>query len=104
MILASAQYQSGSLALFITFDENDNQAVNQVPDDSHRTLVPPGERVADAFTHYSIATPTETLLKVPLLGGAKTRRSMIAPFLCSKRRTILTRASCPLHRGTIGVR
>jgi hypothetical protein len=80
MILASAQYQSGSLALFITFDENDNQAVNQVPTIVIAPSVPRGERVADAFTHYSLLRTTETLLKVPLLGGAKTARSMIAPF------------------------
>lgn len=79
-IIQSPQYQSGSLALFITFDENDSQATNRVPTIVVAPSVPHGQRVAVALTHYSLLRTTETLLKVPLLGGAKNATSMIAPF------------------------
>ena len=79
-IVASAQYQSRSLALFITFDESDSSATNQVPTIVVAPSVPRGLRVGVALTHYSLLRATETLLHVPLLGGAKSARSMIAPF------------------------
>ncbi|MGA2295016.1 MAG: alkaline phosphatase family protein [Acidimicrobiales bacterium] len=80
LILESPEYQSRSLVLFITFDENDSQASNQVPTLVIAPSVPRGERVAVAFTHYSLLRTTETLLGLGLLGGARTAHSMIAPF------------------------
>ncbi len=80
LILESPEYQSRSLVLFITFDENDSQASNQVPTLVIAPSVPRGARVAVAFTHYSLLRTTETLLGVGLLGGARTAHSMIAPF------------------------
>jgi hypothetical protein len=80
LILASPQYQSRSLALFITFDENDSQASNRVPALVIAPSVPRGERVGVAFTHYSLLRTSETLLHVALLGGARTAHSMVAPF------------------------
>jgi hypothetical protein len=79
-ILASPQYQSDSLVLFITFDENDSAASNQVPTIVIAPSTPRGERVGGRFTHYSLLKTTETLLHVPLLGGARTASSMVAPF------------------------
>jgi hypothetical protein len=79
-ILASTQYQSGTLALFITFDENDNDATNQVPTLVIAPSVPRGTRVATALSHYSLLRGTETLLHVGLLGRSKTAPSMIGPF------------------------
>ena len=80
LIIKSPQYQSGSLVLFITFDENDNDATNQVPTIVIAPSVPPGARSAVAFTHYSLLLTTETLLNVAPLGGAKTASSMIGSF------------------------
>jgi len=79
-IIASSQYQSGSLVLFITFDENDGAASNQVPTLVIAPSVRRGARVGTRFTHYSLLRTTETLLNVPLLGAARTATSMIAPF------------------------
>jgi len=80
LVLASAQYQSRSLVLFITFDENDSMASNQIPTLVIAPSTPRGERVAVPFTHYSLLKTTESLLHVGLLGRATTARSMIAPF------------------------
>ena len=80
LIIQSPQYQSDSLALFITFDENDNGTTNRVPTIVVAPSVPRGEQVAIALTHYSLLLTTEQLLKVAPLAGAKTARSMIVPF------------------------
>jgi phosphatidylinositol-3-phosphatase len=80
LILASSQYQSRSLVLFITFDENDSMASNQIPTLVIAPSTPKGERVAIRFSHYSLLKTTETLLHVGQLGQARTARSMIAPF------------------------
>ena len=80
LILASSQYQSRSLILFITFDENDAMASNQIPTLVIAPSVTQGKRVALRFTHYSLLKTTETLLHVGPLGQARTARSMIAPF------------------------
>jgi hypothetical protein len=79
-ILSSAQYQSRSLVLFITFDENDSDASNQVPTLVIAPSTPRGERVGARFTHYSLLKTTETLLDVPQLGLSRTASSMVAPF------------------------
>jgi hypothetical protein len=80
LILASPQYQSRSLVLFITFDEDDSLASNQIPTIVIAPSTPKGVRVGLRFSHYSLLRTTEALLHVGLLGQAKTARSMIAPF------------------------
>jgi hypothetical protein len=80
LILNSAQYQSRSLVLFITFDENDSDASNQVPTIVIAPSTPRGERVGARFTHYSLLKTTETLLHIPQLGQSRTASSMLAPF------------------------
>jgi hypothetical protein len=80
LIVQSPEYQSGSLVLFITFDENDSQASNRVPTLVIAPSVPRGERVGVDLTHYSLLRTTESLLHVGLLGGARSARSMVAPF------------------------
>jgi hypothetical protein len=80
LIVKSAQYQSRSLVLFITFDENDLMASNKVPTLVIAPTTPRGTRVAMRFTHYSLLRTTESLLHVKFLGGAKTAASMVAPF------------------------
>jgi hypothetical protein len=84
MILASPEYQSGSLALFITFDENDLASSNQIPTIVIAPSVPRGLRVAKHFTHYSLLGTTESLLKLPLLSGARGATLMVKPFHLSK--------------------
>jgi hypothetical protein len=80
LIVKSSQYQSGSLVLFITFDENDLMASNKVPTLVIAPTTPRGTRVAMRFNHYSLLRTTEALLHVSFLGGAKTAASMVDPF------------------------
>jgi len=79
-ILVSPQYRSKSLVLFITFDENDAQASNRIPTWVIAPSVRVGQKVALAFTHYSLLRTTEELLHVALLGSANSARSMLKPF------------------------
>ena len=79
-IIASPQYQSRSLVLFITFDEDNTQATNRVPTYVIAPSVPRGRRVGALLTHYSLLATTETLLGVPLLGSAKSARTMVDLF------------------------
>ena len=79
-IVASAPYRAHALALFITFDENDLAALNQVATFVVAPTVPSGLRVAQTFTHYSLLRTTETLLHLGLLGAARSARSMVQPF------------------------
>lgn len=79
-ILSSSQYQSRSLVLFITFDENDSMASNQIPTLVISPSTPTGKKVSTRFTHYSLLRTTESLLGLSPLGQAKSARSMIAAF------------------------
>jgi phosphatidylinositol-3-phosphatase len=79
-IVSSPQYRTGSLALFITFDENNLAANNQIPTIVVAPSVPKGLRVSKSFTHYSLLRTTEALLHVPSLGGARSANSMVTPF------------------------
>jgi hypothetical protein len=79
-ILASSQYQSRSLVLFITFDENDYLASNQIPTVVIAPSTPRGEKVATSFSHYSLLKTTEILLHLGQLGGATTAPSMVTAF------------------------
>jgi phosphatidylinositol-3-phosphatase len=79
-IVKSSQYQARSLVLFITFDENNLMTSNQVPTVVIAPSVPSGERVTQRFTHFSLLRTTEALLRLKLLGGARTAASMVDPF------------------------
>jgi hypothetical protein len=80
LILKSSQYQSRSLVLFITFDENDAQSSNRVPTWVIAPSVPRGVRVGVRYSHYSLLRTSESLLHVPLLGNARGAASMVGPF------------------------
>lgn len=80
LIVASAQYQSRRLVLFITFDENNLDASNQVPTIVIAPSTPRGLRVGTRFDHYSLLGTTERLLHLKLLGGAQTSQSMVGAF------------------------
>ncbi len=80
LILESSQYQARSLVLFITFDENDSGATNQVPTLVIAPSTPTGVRVGNRYTHYSLLRTTETLLHLVPLGAARVAASMVASF------------------------
>ena len=79
-IVESSQYQSRSLVLFITFDENNLMSSNQVPTVVIAPSVPSGKRVNQRFTHFSLLRTTEAILRLKLLGGAQSATSMVALF------------------------
>jgi hypothetical protein len=82
-VLASSQYQSGSLALFIVWDENDgpvHAAGNQVPCLVVSPSVRPRTSVSTWFDHYSLLATWEDLLGVFRLGNTVTAPSMVAAF------------------------
>lgn len=86
-IMATPQYQSGSMAIFVTFDEsnvNDTQGATSPPSNHVYTAVisPYTHGVKDAtpYTHYSLLRTTEELLGLPLLGNAASANSMVGKF------------------------
>lgn len=79
-ILGSAEYRSGSTALFITWDENDSGG-SRVATYVIAPSVVPGTRSAARFDHYSLLRTTEEMLGLsPLLGQAATAASMAPAF------------------------
>lgn len=80
LVVASPQYQAGSLVLIITFDENEVQSSNRVPALVIAPSVPRGLKSSQRFSHYSILASTESLLNLPLLGDARTAPLMLRAF------------------------
>jgi phosphatidylinositol-3-phosphatase len=92
-ILNSAEYRSGSTAVFITWDEGaggypvedcDNttssDASCRVPTLVISPSTPAGARSGAFFTHYSLLATTEQLLGLPKLGQAASAGTMTAAF------------------------
>jgi phosphatidylinositol-3-phosphatase len=90
-ILNSTAYQSGNVALFITWDEgeggkSDDCATNTTDIGCHvATLVispstVAGTQSATLFNHYSLLATTEQLLGLPALGEAAGATSMLTDF------------------------
>jgi hypothetical protein len=79
-ILSSSEYRTQSLVLFITFDENTNSSSNRIPTIVVAPTVPKQSQVSTFFTHYSLLKTSESLLHLPLLGGARHANSMVQPF------------------------
>ncbi len=79
-VVASPQYRAGTLVLFITFDENDGDATNQVPTLVIAPSVPRGLRVTTPYSHYSLLATTEALLGLARLGLARDAPTFIGPF------------------------
>src|SRR5262245_36220111 len=81
-LTASAAYQRGTMAIFVTFDESDEDS------DDHRVATfvvspstAPGTRAAARFNHYSLLRTTEEMLGVqPYLGRASRAPSMRGAF------------------------
>jgi hypothetical protein len=79
-VLRSPEYRSGSMAIFITWDEDDGSANQRVATIVVSPRTHPGTRSATAFNHYSLLGTTEELLGVPKLGEAASAPSMRAAF------------------------
>lgn len=75
---ATSQYENGSTAIFITWDEGTSSS-NQVP----CIVISPythGVKDATPYSHYSLLRTTEELLGLPLLGNAAAANSMRGKF------------------------
>jgi phospholipase C len=92
-ILASPEYTSGSTAVFVTFDEGNDDGqtgencVANTSDSSCHVLtivISPstaaGSTSATMFSHYSLLATTEQLLGLPALGRAASAATMTAAF------------------------
>jgi hypothetical protein len=81
-LTASTPYQRGMMAIFVTFDESDEDSDDhQVPTFVVSPSTVPGTRVAARFNHYSLLRTTEELLGIqPYLGRASRAPSMRAAF------------------------
>jgi chitodextrinase len=87
-IVASPAYKAGQLALFITWDENDGSAGNQVPAIVASPYTPVGTTSATSFNHYSLLRTTEELLGTTnylgnAAGAASMRSAFFSPSLAS---------------------
>jgi phosphatidylinositol-3-phosphatase len=80
-VFASAEYQAGRTAVFLTWDEDDSSMSNQIPTLVAAPSVVPGTASTTTFNHYSMLRTTEELLGLsPLLGNAATATSMRSAF------------------------
>jgi hypothetical protein len=91
-LVASAAYQRGTMAIFVTFDEGEHGATNRcafntrdagchVPIIVVAPSTPAGTRSNALFNHYSLLRTTEEMLGITdYLGAARTAHSMRAAF------------------------
>jgi hypothetical protein len=90
-ILNSSEYQSGTVALVVTWDEGEGGATNECATNTTdigchvATIVvspstAPGTQSSALFNHYSLLGSTEQLLGAGPLGEALTANSMLTAF------------------------
>ena len=90
-IVSSSAYRSGSVALFVTWDEGEggsasNCATNTADVGCHVAAIvispstPPGTRSATLFNHYSLLRTAEDLLGLPPIASAATATPMDSAF------------------------
>jgi phosphatidylinositol-3-phosphatase len=80
-IFKSPEYESGSTAVFLTWDEDDKKHGNHIPTLVISPSTPPGTRSSARFNHYSLLRTTEELLGIhAYLGRAASATSMRAAF------------------------
>jgi len=79
-ILESTAYRSGSTAVFVTYDENDDRAGNRIYTVAASTSVSPGSSSDQSFDHYSLLATVEDLLGLGRLGRARHADSMRSAF------------------------
>jgi hypothetical protein len=75
----SPSYARGDVAVFVTWDEGVG-AQQRVATVVIAPSVPRGIRSAVAFSHYSLLRTTEALLRLPLLGAARSAHDMRSAF------------------------
>ncbi len=90
-IFASSEYQSGSVAVFVTWDEGEGGTSNKCATNTTdvgchvATIVVspstvPGTKSSKLLNHYSLLGTSEKLLNLPKLGQAATSKSMVKAF------------------------
>jgi acid phosphatase len=90
-IFNSAEYQSGQVVVFVTWDEGADVGSNNCPtntsdDGCHVAAIvaspstSSGTQSAVLFNHYSLLLTTERLLGLPALGQANFANSMVTAF------------------------
>ena len=80
-ILNSSQYQSGSMAVFLTWDEDDYSDSQHIATLVISPSTPAGTKAGTSFNHYSMLRTTEQLLGITTyLGNASTAASMRHDF------------------------
>lgn len=80
-VFASTQYQAGRTAVFLTWDENDGTAGNQIATLVMAPSIAAGTTSSTAFNHYSMLRTTEELLGLgSFIGNAATATSMRSAF------------------------
>jgi hypothetical protein len=79
-LTSTPEYQVGSTAIFVTWDEDDFTNVNKVATIVIAPSTRPGTQSATRFDHYSLLRTTEEMLGLPYIGGAASATSMRSAF------------------------
>jgi fibronectin type 3 domain-containing protein len=80
-LTSTAEYKSGTTAIFLTWDEDDMTTVNQIATFVISPSTVPGTKSATKFTHYSLLRTTEEMFGITnFLGGAASATSMRSAF------------------------
>jgi phosphatidylinositol-3-phosphatase len=83
-LMSTPQYQNGSTAIYIVWDEDGSQdGLDQENNHVPLIVISPythGVQDATSYTHYSLLATTEELLGLPLLGNAASANSMVGKF------------------------
>src|SRR3954454_23175178 len=79
-VFASAEYQAGKTAVFLTWDEDDSSHSNHIATLVAAPSVTPGTAPTATFNHYSMLHTTEEMLGLGFVGGATSATSMRPAF------------------------
>ena len=79
-IFASAEYNAGKTAVFLTWDEDDSSSSNHIATIVATQSVRPGTAPSPRFNHYSMLRTTEEMLDLGLVGDAARATSMRSAF------------------------
>jgi hypothetical protein len=79
-VFASAEYQAGRTAVFLTWDEDDSSHSNHIATVIAAPSVAPGTAPTATFNHYSMLRTTEEMLGLGFVGSAASATSMRAAF------------------------
>ena len=79
-VFASAEYQAGKTAVFLTWDEDDSSHSNHIATLVAAPSVAPGTAPTATFNHYSMLHTTEEMLGLGFVGNAASATSMRSAF------------------------